>query len=645
MGVPAGGREGPRHAGRAVSLAVAAVVLAAADARADTAPPDDGPPPARVTADDVTLDAHSQALALKGHVDVEAEPFHLTSDLLRVTRSRRGLVVEGDGRVAFCPCLGEPVALVFRGATVAPPGDLFLTQPRLEVAGVPIFWLPYFWLRSAGRVGLVPPDIAYRGHDGFFFGDGVHVPWRSGDTESGLDVRAGGYVDGGAAVESTLRTPISVTTVRWDDLHQSGLAVDARGSTATSTPADGARSDGAPPPATTVSWDADLLRGARGVASTTDLDAAARVFDRAAAEASWRGASGGDGWVLAAGAWAENVRGSGLTELDAGGPIVRARDSGTVGSAGTYDATLEGGTLGGAGLAAMSFGRADAGALLATRLGVVGASLSLRGAADVAAEGEQDGHDSAASARLRLALPFARTFAPNELGDPLRHRIEPEVEVGGLAAEADGLTGDVPTPGALRGAAWLADAGVRSALGRWGARRAFTVAVDGGGVGGDQQPSSVAVRWRAAASAPMFGLGAEGADVAGPSGGWGHALTARARVGAVRSFSVALLVAGRAGVDPVLARALTDAPLASSSGFLAAPGWTSGARVTVPITGLVTLRGGADGDLTAEKLVAARGSLEVHDRCQCVAVRLSAAERLGREGVDVWLSVDLVPRP
>jgi len=120
-------------------------------------------------------------------------------------------------------------------------------------------------------------------------------------------------------------------------------------------------------------------------------------------------------------------------------------------------------------------------------------------------------------------------------------------------------------------------------------------------------------------------------------------VTARARLGSVRSLSLALLVAGREGVDPVVARALTDAPLASSYGLLATTGWTSGARVTIPFTSLVTARGGVDGDLTAERLVGARGSIEVHDRCQCVAVRLSGAERLGREGVDVWLSVDLVP--
>jgi hypothetical protein len=599
------------------------VALTAGTARAD-------PPQVRVTADDVTVDARTQAVMLSGRVSVEADPFHLTSDGLLVSRSARGLTFEGDGRVGFCPCLGEPLALAFRGATYAPPGDLLLTRPHLEVVGLPVFWLPYFWLRSAGQVGLLPPEVAYRGSDGLFLGEGVHIPWRLGDGDAGLDLRAGAYVEGGAAVESTLRTPVSVTTVRWDDLGASGFAVDARGSTATETARE-----------TTVSWDADLLRGARGVVSTTDVDAASRVFDRAQAESSWRRG----GWVLAAGVWAEDVRGSGVTEVDAAGPIVRARTSGSLASAGTYDATLESGTLSGAGLPALSFARVDGGGMVASRWGPVGSSLAVRGAFDLAGQDEQEGHDAAASARGRLTLPVARSFASSEPDDPWRHRIEPDVEVGGLVAHVDGLLGESPTPGGVRGAAWLTDAGFRSALGQWGARRGFEVGGDVGGVGGGQQPSSLVVRWRAAASAPAVGLGVEGADVADGGGGWGQALSARARVGAVRSLNVALLVAGRDGVDPVVARVLTDAPLAASSGFLATSGWTSGGRITAPLSPVVTLRGGVDGDLTAQHLVAARGSVELHDRCGCLAVRLSAAERIGRDGVDVWLSLDLLPHP
>jgi hypothetical protein len=341
--------------------------------------------------------------------------------------------------------------------------------------------------------------------------------------------------------------------------------------------------------------------------------------------------------------WSENVRGSGVGEIDAGGPVVRARDSGALGSSGTYDATLESGTVSGARLLALSFARADTGMLAATRWGPIGASLSVRGAADVADQGAQEGYDASAAIRGRLALPLARTFESNEPNDPWRHRLEPEVEVGVIAAHADGLLGDIPAPGGVRGTAWLADAGMKSALGQWGTRRGLELGGDVGGVGGDQQASALVVRWRAAASGSLLAMGAEGADVAAPAGGWGHALTARARVGTARSLSIGFLVAGRDGVDPVTARALTDAPLASSQGYLATEGWTAGARLTLPITQLITARGGVDGDLSAERLVATRGSIEVHDRCDCVAVRLSAAERLGRDGVDVWLSVDLVP--
>ena len=41
------------------------------------------------------------------------------------------------------------------------------------------------------------------------------------------------------------------------------------------------------------------------------------------------------------------------------------------------------------------------------------------------------------------------------------------------------------------------------------------------------------------------------------------------------------------------------------------------------------------------QLVAAVGALELHDPCGCVVVRATAAHRIGRDGVDVWLTVDL----
>ncbi len=79
----------------------------------------------------------------------------------------------------------------------------------------------------------------------------------------------------------------------------------------------------------------------------------------------------------------------------------------------------------------------------------------------------------------------------------------------------------------------------------------------------------------------------------------------------------------------------------AASGFLSAPGWTGGAGVELFLGPRITVRGGADVDLGAGELVAALGSLELHGRCNCVVVRATATHRIGRDGIDAWVSVDL----
>ena len=177
----------------------ATVFLAASRAFAQVA---DAPPPTPIPvdfgADELHFDARARALEGSGHVHVDEPPFHLLSDSLRLRRVPIGVELEGRGRVAFCPCLGTPLAVRFEDATVAPPHDLIVRSPVLEVFGVPLAWAPIFWLRSPARFGLLPPDVSWRGGDGLFLGEGVHVPWHDGDATRGLDLRAGGYVDGGA---------------------------------------------------------------------------------------------------------------------------------------------------------------------------------------------------------------------------------------------------------------------------------------------------------------------------------------------------------------------------------------------------------------------------------------------------------------
>jgi hypothetical protein len=584
-------------------------------------------------ADEVRFDARAQALEIVGHVHVDEPPFHLTSDALRLKRVPIGVELTGGGEVAFCPCLGTPLAVRFEEATVAPPHDLVLRDPVLEVFGVPVAWAPVFWLRSPGRFGLLPPEVAWRGPDGLLIGEGVHLPWRNGDLTRGIDLRAGAYVRGGVALETAMRTTTTETRVKWDRLHgDDGIGLDARGATAVA-------GDRTPE----LAWGIDALRGARAVVATTDIDAAARPFDRASATAAWRAG----GWTFASGARTVALRGGDLLDVGVGGPVVSARRADAIGGTGAYDATVEGGAVSGAGLGSTSFARAEGGALLATRAGPVGASLAVRGVGDAADDGLRRGLDGAAQARATASLPFARPFGPldGSAGDsPLVHRSEPRLEGAALATHASDVLVTPAGRGATSpgGAAWVAAAGWSNALGRWGSRASGELDASGGAVG-DADHAVPALRARAAADSTWVGLRADFARVltAPSSSDSGGALVARARLGPASGLHVAAHVAERDGIDPVVARALVDAPLEPASGFLAATGWTGGARLAVPLGRRITTRAGADVDLDARQLVAALGALELHDPCNCVVVRATAAHRIGRDGVDVWVTVDL----
>jgi len=626
---------------RRPGLAAGVILLAAGHAAAET-------PPVDVRADDVVLDGTTRELELSGNVRVDAAPFHLSSERLRIWRSSRGVRVRGDGRLAFCPCLGNPLTIEFKGATVAPPGDLLLDRPRLEIYHVPVLWLPVFWLRSPGNVGLLPAEIAYRGADGLFVGAGVHVPWVRGDTTNGLDLRGGAYLLGGFDAEARLRTDVSTTRLRVDDLRgQAGVSADARGAVVAAA-------------GPTVAWDVDALRGTRAVVATTELDAAARVFDRASAEVTWRDG----GWTASTGARLSGVRGSSVADVGAAGPVVALRRGEALGTSGAYDVRLEGGAIGG--LSTMSFARTGGGVLLAGSLGDFAVATSVRGVADAATIGRSqglapalgttasDGVDAAAVARAELSLPVGRAFESSDPGDPWLHKIEPRVAVSATASHGDSLFGLFPGAGSPtfssggQGAAWVAEGGLGTSLGRWGAREGLELGADAGAVGnGHAETPSPVVGWRAAASGVWASLGAEGAHVLAVSGGdaGGLALAARGRLGLADGLHVSALVAGRDGVDPVVARALTDAPLEPSSGFLATPGWTGGARVGLPLGRSVMTQAGADVDLTTGQLLATRGSVAYRDRCGCFAVRALAAERVGRAGVDVWVTIDLAPNP
>ena len=96
---------------RAVCGAVALLVARAANAQEDIGQELD------VHADEVTVDTRMRELELRGHVRADAPPFHLSADALKLQRTPHGILVEGDGRMQFCPCLGTPISLGFKGCT------------------------------------------------------------------------------------------------------------------------------------------------------------------------------------------------------------------------------------------------------------------------------------------------------------------------------------------------------------------------------------------------------------------------------------------------------------------------------------------------------------------------------------------------
>ena len=634
---------------RAAPAALAAGLVVLSIARAAFA----DIPPLETHADDVVLDARLRELELRGNVRLESPPFHLQSDALKLRRTPHGIDVEGTGRLAFCQCLGTPVAVGFDGAIVAPPGDLVLRHPRLEVLGIPIFWFPYFWLRSPQRFGVLAPDLAYRGADGFFAGGGIHLPWGPDDPSAALDVRAGAYFRGGSAYEMYLRTPASQTRVRYDHFDGDGLITDARGSIADNIDTSRGHANGE-----TLAWDIDVLRGARGLRSTTELEAASRRYDRARAEGQLREGA----FTFSAGLRSTAVRGGDVGSLGAWGPLVTARRGDAIGGIGAYDMAVTGGGLrteGAPDRGMIPYARAEGGALFATRFGAVGASLSLRGASN-AVGGERNGVDAAGSARAEFTVPFVRSFEGSDPADPWRHRLEPRASVAALGVRADdALTTDFGRArgfGGISGGTWVAETGLANALGRWGRGDGFEASASAGFVGDDTRAEPV-MRWRAAATQTFLGLGAEGAHVlrafrsssSGSSGSdvdeAGHAVVARSRIGRIDGLHLSANVAVRKGIDPVIARLLTDAPLEPSAGFLSAPGTTGGLAASIPFSHAIVTRSGVDADLDEPRLLGARGSIELRDRCECIVVRVTGSHRLGRDGVDVWMTIDLAPKP
>jgi hypothetical protein len=513
------------------------------------------------------------------------------------------------------------VTIGFDAANVAPPTDLFIKNPTLRLGGVPVFWLPYLWLRSPNRVGLLPPRIAWRGDEGLLLGAGVHLPLSHSEGRvEALDLRGAGYLRGGAQVGAVLSTDQSTVRLKWDYLRQSALEVDAHGSASSHNGATGA-------------FLVDAIRGPRGRGATSSLEEAARRYDRAALSVGTVGVG-----TLSVGLRADAPRGGKLNAMGAAGPELHLGLGSPLGSSGAFDTALRLRTVSDpvsrSALSAIEQRtevRADA------RTGPM--SLGVEGHQHVRAFSAviQQGWLVEIGARSRLGLPLVREYGSD--GDPLVHRVEPYVE--GLAL-LERQRQPLGSPAVMNGELSGAEVGTRTSLGRFGERAAGAMDLGGAWIGSGSNYLP-ALATRLTASADVFALRSEGAWL--PNQKRSAMGIVHTRLGRIGALNLSAYAEGRLEVEPILSRWVhADAAWDTGGmGWFETSGLTTGGELNVPWTDWLASAAGADVDVTGRELLGVRGSLGYRHRCGCLAAVAWAGHRIGRPGVDAWVTVDLIP--
>jgi hypothetical protein len=531
------------------------------------------------------------------------------------------VVVDGSGRVAFCPCPDPPITVGFTTARVAP-ADLVLENPTLRVGGVPVAWLPYFWVRSPRRVGLLPVKVAWRGDDGLLLGSGIHVPVGEADQ---LDVRAAGYLLGGVDVEARLSTRTSESTVRWDHLDQSLLALDLRGASALV-------------PGASLAWSVDALRGSRALTGPVLLEEAALRDDRARAVLGHSNGTTSFGLTLSADA----PRGGPVRAFGPAGPGLHAGIGAALGRSSMVDADVDLVTLRdpAAGSTTLIFHRGEIGA--DARAGPILAGFQAGSRLAVTLGDRAAGYMGTAGVGAHISAPFVRRFGASET--PVEHWVTPFVA--GNAGVTHWEAPSVAPPLAPNGAFGVLSPGVRTTIGEISGRRtALTLSVRGGGLAAESAHARAFVAVGGTGDLRPFSLHQESIVVVAESLAAVHLFNAR--VGAANGAHVSARIVEGLGDVPVLARLAVaglgagwDAPWVP---WFGSAGTAAGGSLGIPWTRFLTSVADADYDLANRILLGVRGSLAYLHPCGCLRVALWGAERLGRRGFDSYLVVDLTP--
>ncbi|MGC4066003.1 MAG: hypothetical protein QM784_15410 [Polyangiaceae bacterium] len=574
-----------------------------------------------LTAGHVEIEGPFNRLSLSRGVKLTVHRYRVTADHLTLDRTPRGLQVDGSGSVAFCPCTTPPLTVGFSSALVAPPTDLILRNATFRAYGVPVFWLPVFWVRSPNRFGLLSPRLSYRGHDGLFVGSGFHLPLSKNVEPSPefVDVYFGNYMLSGMDVGAQLVTVNTVTNVRWDYLDKSLVELDFRGHRALGN-------------FSSAAWRVDTIRGPRARTGYVSFDAANRAYDHNRVEAV---VSDGE-TLVSIGLHESALRGTGLRRLGMWGPSARIGVGTALGDVGHVDSALTS-------LGIIASDSDPSAVTLHTstlrfdmRPGPFAVKSAMHERWLLATGPNQELSGGTIGTEAQLSLPLVREWGDSP--SPWTHWLEPHL----LATAAARHSGESATA-SVEGIT-TAQFGVSTWFGRPRSTSALHVLLRGGVVrtGSDVREVTAA---RLSSGGEWLGLGGSAASESpwnDRDRAWLSVL--RGRLGRIDRIALSTRLEGRSLREPLAARWLLDEGFSPwLSRWYSVPGWTLGNEVDVGLFDQLAATAGATIDLQSESVIAQRIGAAYRHPCGCLAASTIAGWRVGRPGWDVTLLLDLMP--
>jgi hypothetical protein len=565
----------------------------------------------------VEIEGPLKRLSLSEGVELTVHRYRVTADRLTLERIPQGIRVDGDGRMSFCQCASSPLTVGFSRGTVAPPTDLLLQNATFRACGLPVFWLPTYWVRSPNKLGISTPTLAWRASDGPLIGTGIHVPLSfDAETNDGaLETLVGAYLLGGVDLGMQLRTPRTTSAVRWDYRERSMLGMDASGYRHW-------------PNHVSLSWRLDSWRGQRVRTGPVSFEVATRSYDRLRTEVAF-----GDGQSLyALGFHGDVVRATPLAQTGQLGPAARWGVGVALGDWGRVDSSLS--IIGR--LRRLESGNAVAMHSSDLSIDMRPSPASVRWMLHerwMMGSGAQRTYDSGLlGSELRIGLPFVAEFGSGPT--TFAHWLEPfAVGTAAYAGHSSAYGRMAPGPVAT------AQLGLLNTFGYPADSTATSLQLRAGSIAaGDERSHAFAARFLSSGNWLALGgnVGWAGGDV------W--LSNVRVRTGRMDQVAIRSRLEGRGRTDPTQVRWLLDeawSPWGLS--WFSRTGWLIGEDLDIAFGHQVAFTTGFAYDVGHGTFVSEQASAAYRHPCGCLAASTRTDWRVGRGGWDVLVALDLMP--